>query len=412
MQLLTLRIWKVVGLLSIGTVLLGGCAKNKAAGKSDPPPVTVSKPIVKEITDYYEFPGQTAAVGEVEVRARVTGYLKKVCFEDGQEVKKDDLLYEIDPEPYKADMDKALGESARLLAVLEKAKLDMARADRLRPSGAISEGEFEDRVAQYNITNAFIQTAEAAVRQAKLNLAFTKILSPIDGRVSQTRVTEGNLVQVGSNDSNVLTTVVTTNPIYVKFNIEEPVLLKYAQTSWGAERAVNLGRIKDLKIPVEIGLENEEGYPHAGILDFVDNKLDRTSGTIPARGVLDNPNQSFSPGQYVRVRIPFGKPHKAVMITERAIGKDQKLKYLLVVKKENIVEKRQVKVGALVDGLRVIESGLDPNDDVIVIGLQRAREGFPVSPHKPEKENVAGQSPAPSVAAISAQSGAARTEKN
>jgi RND family efflux transporter MFP subunit len=411
MQLNCLRVRKSVAILAASIFIVSGCAKPKVTVKQDPPEVTVSKPIVKEITDYYEFPGQTAAVGDVEIRARVTGYLKKVNFEDGQEVKKGDLLYEIDPDPYQADLDKAQGEIARLQAVMEKAKLDVARAERLRPSGAVSEGEYEDHVAQYNITKAFLRSAEAVVRQAELNLSFTKILSPIDGRVSRTRITEGNLVQVGSNDSNVMTTVVTTNPIYVTFNIEEPVLLKYAKSSWGVERPVTMGHIKELKIPVEVALENEEGYPHVGVLDFVDNKLNRTSGTICARGVLDNPNQSFSPGQYVRVRIPFGKPYKATMIGERAVGRDQKLKYLLVVNEKNVVEYRPVKVGYLRDGLRIIESGIGPDDDVIVNGLMRARPGITVKPHT-ETKNIAAESPASTPAAQSAKAGSVAAAKN
>ncbi|MGD0517281.1 MAG: efflux RND transporter periplasmic adaptor subunit, partial [Thermoguttaceae bacterium] len=271
-------------LLGIVLIALTGCGK-PAQGLVVPPPpeVTVSNPVSREVTDYYEFPGQTAAVGEVEVRARVTGYIVKVNFEDGQEVKKDNLLFEIDPRPYQAALDRAKGESNRLKAVQEKAKADMARSDRLRPSGAISEDEYEQHAAQLAIAKASIQTAEAAVRDAELNLEFTKVVSPIDGRVSRARITEGNLVQPGTAESMVLTTVVTVDPIYVYFNIDETALLKYVDRKWQSGEAAHPSRIKDQNIPVEIALAKEDGFPHKGILDFIDNKVDSKTGTIRAR---------------------------------------------------------------------------------------------------------------------------------
>jgi RND family efflux transporter MFP subunit len=381
-------------LLGIVLIALTGCGK-PAQGLVVPPPpeVTVSNPVSREVTDYYEFPGQTAAVGEVEVRARVTGYIVKVNFEDGQEVKKDNLLFEIDPRPYQAALDRAKGESNRLKAVQEKAKADMARSDRLRPSGAISEDEYEQHAAQLAIAKASIQTAEAAVRDAELNLEFTKVVSPIDGRVSRARITEGNLVQPGTAESMVLTTVVTVDPIYVYFNIDETALLKYVDRKWQSGEAAHPSRIKDQNIPVEIALAKEDGFPHKGILDFIDNKVDSKTGTIRARGNFDNSKQYLTPGLFVRVRIPFGKPHQAMLISERAIGTDQRQKYLLTVNKENVVEYRRVKVGSLHDGLRVIESGIGPDDRVIVNGLLRARPGTTVKPHTDDK-GIAAASPA------------------
>ena len=381
-------------LLAVGAMCWAGCVKDPPPAVNPPPEVTVSKPVSREVTDYFEFPGQTAAVGEVEVRARVTGYLIKVNFEDGQAVKKGDLLFEIDPQPYQAAVDRAEGDLKRLQALLDKAKVDLKRSAKLRPSGAASQDEYEQREAQLKVHTASLQSAEAAVREARLDLGFTKISSPIDGRVSRTRITEGNLVQPGPGGSTVLTTVVTTDPIYVYFNIDEHALLKYEGAAWGSGKEIHPDRIKRLKIPVEIGLENEEGFPHAGVLDFVDNRVDQETGTIQARGVFDNAKHYLTPGLFVRVRIPFGKPHQALMVNERAIGRDQKQKFLLTVNKDNVVEYHEVKVGALRDGLRVIQSGIEAGDMVIVKGLQRVRPGLPVTPVAEEKGIAASAAPA------------------
>ena len=377
-------------LLAIVLVSFAGCGKSASALTAPPPPeVTVSNPVVREVTDYFEFPGQTCAVGEVEIRARVTGYIVKVNFEDGQEVKKGDLLFEIDPRPYQAALDRDQGELNRLKAVREKAEADLARSNRLRPSGAISEDEYEQHVAQLAIAKASIQTAEAAVRDAELNLEFTKVVSPIDGRVSRARVTEGNLVQPGTGEMMVLTKVVTVDPIYAYFNIDEPLLLMYVDRKWQSGEASHPSRIKDQNIPVEIALAGNDGFPHKGVLDFIDNQVDAKTGTIRARGNLDNSKQYLTPGLFVRVRIPFGKPHQALLITERAIGLDQKQKFLYTVNKDNVVEYRQVKVGSLQNGMRVIESGIQAEDKIIVNGLLRVDPGITVNPHTEDKGIVA-----------------------
>jgi RND family efflux transporter MFP subunit len=395
-------------------VFLAGCEKNASFARDatapPPPEVSVSKPISRDITDYFEFPGQTAAVGEVEVRARVTGYLLKVCFEDGQEVKKGAFLYEIDPRPYQADLDRAEGDLARLNALLNKAKADLLRAERLRPSGAMSQDEYEQCVAQLAVHKASIQSAEAAVRDAKLDLEFTRVVSPIAGRVSRTRITEGNLIQTGSGEATVLTTVVTTNPVYVYFNIDEPALLRYDRLDWRSGRETLPDRIKVLKVPVEIGLGNEKGFPYRGTLDFLDNKVDSKTGTIRARGVFDNAKQYLTPGLFVRVRLPIGKPHRAVLVSERAVGTDQGYKFLLAVNQQNVVERRQVKLGAIREGLRVVESGVGPDDWIIVKGLQRVRPGLSVQP-RPMAEGAVASS-APDRAGESAKDGPGQTAAN
>ncbi|MEN6494985.1 MAG: efflux RND transporter periplasmic adaptor subunit [Thermoguttaceae bacterium] len=375
-------------LLAIGLLTWTGCGgKTPAAVKPPIPEVTVAKPEARTVVDYVEFPGQTAAVGEVEVRARVTGYVVKIHFQDGQEVKKGDLLFEIDPRPYRLALDRAKGELARLRALADKAKADLARAERLRPSGALSLDDYEQAVANLKVHQASIQTAEAAVDEAELSLEFTRITSPIDGRVSRRLVTEGNLVQADSSDSSMLTTVVTVDPVYVYFNIEEPTLLKYERLGWRAGDKTLFSRIKELKVPVEIGLADEDGFPHVGQLDFVDNKVDPDTGTIRARGRFDKAKY-LTPGMFVRVRLPIGPPHQALLVSERAIGTDQRQKFVLTVDKDNVVRYRQIQLGSLRDGLRVVESGLKADDRIIVQGLQRARSGFPVSPHTAEKSTA------------------------
>jgi RND family efflux transporter MFP subunit len=314
-----------------------------------------------------------------------------VNFEDGQNVKKGDLLYEIDPRPYEAALDRARGELVRLHALLEKAKTDVARSERLRPSGAVSQDDYEQRKATLKVHQASIQIAEAAVRDARLNLEFTKITSPIDGRVSRTRITEGNLVQPGTNDAAVLTTVVTRNPIYVYFCVDEQALLKYQELALRQGKELHPKRLKDLKIPVEMGMPDEKGFPHVGVVDFADNKVDRTTGTLRVRGVFKNANEYLTPGLFVRVRIPFGEPHEALLTPERALQRDQADKYLLVVvkkavekEKKDIVEYRRVKTGMLRDGLRVIESGISRDDWIVVEGLQFAVPGSAVAPERRE----------------------------
>jgi len=364
------------------TVGLAGCEKAApAVNPTAPPEVTVARPLAREVTDYFEFPGQTEAVGEVEVRARVTGYLVKINFQDGQEVKKGDLLFEIDPRPYQALLDKAKGDLERLHALLDKAEIDLARSERLRPSGAVSQDQYEQHVSLLKVHKASIQSAEAALRDAQLNMEFTRVVSPIDGQVSRRNVTEGNLVQSGGGESTVLTTVVTIDPVYVSFNIDEPAFLKYKSRDWRLGQDGRPSYVKELKIPVEIGLPDEEGFPHRGVLDFLDNAVDRSTGSIRARGVFDNAKRYLTPGLFVRVRVPFGKPHPALLVSDRAVASDQRQKYLLTVGKDNVVQRREVKLGSLHGGMRVIESGIESGDLVVVSGLQRARPGKPVTPH-------------------------------
>jgi RND family efflux transporter MFP subunit len=379
-------------LLAASAILAAGCSKTEVAEARKPPQVIVAKPVSRPITDYYEFFGETAAVNEVEVRARVTGYIKTVNFVDGEIVDAGKLLFQIDPDPYQALLDRAKAELERLQAMLKKAETDVARAERLRPSGAVSQDEYEQDIAQLKIDQAWIHAAEAAVREAELNMKFTRVTAPIAGRVSRARIREGNLVQSGQGDAAVLTTVVSISPIYAYFHIEEPALMKYLDLGWKASGGTLPKRIEELKIPVEVGLAGEkDSFPFKGTLDFLDNKVDRGTGTICARGVFDNTKQNLTPGLYVRVRVPIGKEHPAVLVSDRAIVTDQKEKFVLRVNADNKVEFLPVTLGAKQFGLRVIEKGLSPDDRIIVAGTQRAHRGDTVDP-QPAKEPVAAAS--------------------
>ena len=371
-------------LFALFWMVISGCNQAQKGQTAPPAVVTVAHPTTKEIMEYFEFPGQIAPVKEVDIRARVTGYLTKIHFVDGEEVDAGELLYEIDPRPYEAALQRAEGELARLKAISAKAKTDLTRAERLLPSGAVSQDEYESRSSALAGAEASVVSAEAAVQDARLNLEFTKIHAPVTGRMSRTRITEGNLIQTGTDAVNVLTTIVTVDPVYVYFNVDERALLRYASLAKRDNLTTKLtdpDRIKSLNIPVEIGLENEDGFPHKGVLDFIDNEVDTKTGTIRARGVFENKDRLLTSGLYVRVRVPIGKPRKNLLIDEKAVNSNQREKFLWVVDKDNIARYRTVKIGGLHDGMRVIESGIEPDDVIIVKGLQRVRANAPVVPH-------------------------------
>jgi RND family efflux transporter MFP subunit len=368
--------------LAIMTIAAVGCeTKPPAVVELPPPEVTVCKPIAKEIIDYFpQFSGRTDATEEVEVRAQVSGYIVKINFKDGQEVKKGDLLVEIDPRPYQAALDKAKAEIDRCQALLVKSKADLARSEKLLPSGAMSREEYDQQIAARDMSTAQLEAAKAAVRDCELNLEFTKITAPIPGRISRARITAGNLVQAGMGGSSVLTTIVSTNPIYVYFDIDERTLLLSQQMAREEGKNPRADRISEVKIPVEIGLANEEGFPHQGIMDFVENKVDSNTGTIRVRAVFDNSDRQLTPGLFVRVRVPASEPKQALLVAESALGTDRDKKFLLVADKDSVAQYHQVRLGSAQGDLRVIEAGINADDWVIVNGIQRVRPGMKVTP--------------------------------
>ncbi len=370
--------------LALATCLtLPGCSKQStAAVKPAPTVVVVSNPVARKVTDYAVFTGRTEAVKSVEIRARVDGYLIRMPFKEGADVKKGDLLFQIDPRPYQAAYDQAAAQVALCKARLTQANADFARTVELgKTPGAISKQDVDRFAALQGEAAAQLQAAEATAASAQLNLEFTNVVSPIDGMVSRYYVTEGNLVQSGQmGGGTLLTKVVSVDPMYAVFSVDEQTLLY-------ARRLIREGKAKsarDSEIPIQLGLSDSDAFPYHGVINFVDNQIDTKTGTLLVRGVFPNKDKILSPGLMARVRVPIGEPHDALLVTERAIDTDQGQKILYVVNAKNEVMSRPIRMGALHSGLRVIESGINPGDRVIVNGLQRVRPGVVVEPKMAE----------------------------
>jgi len=364
-----------------------GCRKASLTAQG-PLPVNVVNVIEKEVNEWDEFTGRLEAVESVEIRPRVSGYITEIHFAAGAIVKKGDLLYVIDPRPYQADFDRAAAEQERLEAQLKLAQIELDRATDLRGKNTISASEFDQKAATYRGAFAAARSAEAAKNSAALNLEFTQIKSPIDGRVSDERITIGNLVQPGAGPENVLTTVVSVDPIYAKVDADENAVLKYVKLSEQGKRV----SARTAKIPAFVELGNETDFPHEGIIDFVDNRLDPGTGTIRARIVLKNWNPNFiTPGFFVRVRISGATPYRAALVDDKVISSQQGLKYAFVVKPDNTVERRILQTGAMFEGKRIIKSGLTGGEKVISTRLQIVQAGMHVTP-VPEQASPSGGS--------------------
>lgn len=341
-----------------------------------PPQVTVANPLVREVTDWDEFTGRLYAVKSVDVQARVNGYLQSINFKEGDIVNKGDLLYVIDPRPYKAVLDQSKAELSRARANLELAENDLSRAQRLYQSRAISEEELDSRSKQKQASLASLEAARAAVESAELNVEFTHIKAPISGRISRTRVTEGNLISGGTKDSTLLTTIVSLDPIYVYFTADEQSVLHYTRMDMAGMRKSS----RVAPNPVYLRLADEKDYMHKGHMDFVDNQIDMDTGTLRARAIVENPDYLLVPGMFADVKLLGQGPYEAILIPDAAINTDQTVKFVYVLGKDNIAERRQITAGSLHGDLRVIRSGLDKNDQVIIDGIQRVRPGSPVTP--------------------------------
>jgi RND family efflux transporter MFP subunit len=373
--------WSIGGLVVLAAVL-SGCDTTPPVAETPPPPVSVSQPLLREVIDYDDYEGRIAAIPTIEVRARVRGHLIKINFQDGQMVKEGDLLFEIDPRPYKADLDGAESQKAAAEASHRLARATAERDRRLAATGAVSRQDLDVSLGKEAVSLADVRKAEAAIGRVKLDLDYTKITAPITGKAGRAQVDVGNLVNTGGGET-LLTTIASVDPMYVYFDVPERALLRYRQhfrkspNSSGAEPSV-----KDLKIPVHVGLEGEEGYPRKGVIDFADNRVNPGTGTIQVRGVLDNPKRILDAGMRARVRVPVSDPHKALMVTERAVGTDQGRKFVYVVNDQNVVERRDVRLDRLSDGLQVVREGVKPEDWVIVNGIQRVRDGAKVEPKR------------------------------
>jgi RND family efflux transporter MFP subunit len=378
----------------IAAAILGGCSKKQAdIAPAAPPAIPVSLPVTREVTDYIDFTGRTEAKDSVSIVPRVTGYLMSAPFKEGAEVKANDVLFEIDPRPYQAQYDQAVGQ-----VLLNEARVKEAIADNLRAKelaktpGAISKQDLDRYQAAEEEAVAAVQAAKASLEIYKLNLNFCTVRSPIDGQISRYFLTVGNLV---NQDQTQLTSVVSVDPMYVYFDVDETTLSRIRQ-------AINEGRIERYQqgeIPVYLSLETEDNFPHRGTINFINNRVNSGTGSITVRGVIANPKPTngvrrFTPGMFVRVRLPIGKPHSALLVIDRAIGSDQGLKYAYVLDKENKVQQRRVETGPLQeDGLRVITSGLKPDEYVVVGGIQQVRPKMAIVPDKEPMPTLQGSIP-------------------
>lgn len=379
-----------LAIVALAAVLtLSGCAGDASAQHAAVPPpapqVTVAHVISRAVTDSETFSGRFDAVNHVDIRPRVSGYISSVNFADGTVVQKGQVLFVIDPRPYEADYQRAQADLDQAHAQAALARAEQIRAVNLFAAHAISKDEFDTRTANARQSAANVEAAKAAVAAAALNLTFTRVTAPITGRVSRAIVTTGNLV---TNGQTLLTTVVSLNPIYVQFNADEQAYLtfeRYAGNNGRKDapagtRSIGSAGPDALGNAVYVGLADENGYPHQGRLIFMDNSLDSQTGTIYARALLDNPDGQFVPGLFARVKLIGNDHYSAVLINDSAIGTDQTMRYVLLLGSDNKVEYRPVELGPLVDGLRVVRSGLKPGDTIVVNGLMRVRPGMQVSP--------------------------------
>ena len=373
-EVLVYRTLKTVSMALAVSALLVACARNEAAETPPPPPaVAAAKVVSKPVTEFDEFTGRFEAVERVEIRPRVSGYITAVQFQQGHEVRKGDILYVIDPRPYQATLKRAQAELARARTQLTLAQSERERATRLIEKHAISQEEFDVRTSGREQASANLAAAQAAVEAAQLDLSFTQVRAPISGLVGRAEVTPGNLVAAGQS---MLTTVVSIDPIYVSFDSGEQTFLK----SVGRELRGELQSQRNGQNPIWVGLADETGHPHEGKLVFLDNELDPATGTIHARGLLANADRHFTPGMFARVKLIGSSEYDALLINDSAIGTDQSVKYVLKVGAGNTVEYTPVKLGPLIDGLRVVREGLNADDVIIVKGLQQVRPGMPVTP--------------------------------
>jgi membrane fusion protein, multidrug efflux system len=368
------------GLGSLAVVLavaLSSCSEKPAPQATAAPPVTVAQPVQRTVTDWDEFTGRFDAVEEVQIRARVGGFVTSVEFRDGAFVKAGDLLYTIDARPFEAVAEQADGQLADARAKAELAKRDLDRGLTLVQTSAVSEQLVDQRRQALQAAHAAETQAEGALKAAQLNIEFAHVLAPLAGRVSRHLVSVGNLVQGSEGSSTLLTSIVSLDPIYVYFDMDEATYVRNSRLWFEGKRPSS----RDTPNPVQVTLTGETKPSHDGHMDFVDNRLDVSTGTLRGRAVIPNHDLSILPGQFGRVRLIGSSPYEALLLPDTAIATDQSRKIVFVVKADDTVEARAVVLGPLDDGLRVIKEGLKPDDRVIVDGIQRARVGAKVTPH-------------------------------
>lgn len=367
-------------LLLLNVLLLAACGQQDAPSTPLAPPVDVATPLVREITDWDEFTGRLEAVQEVEVRARVSGYLQSVDFDEGALVAAGDPLYVIDPRPYQAILDQASAEVQRAQVGLDLANSELKRAERLFKTRAISEEQFDERTQAQRQALASLAGARATLQSAQLDMEFTRVTAPIEGRIGRTRVTPGNLVSGGDSNATLLTTIVSLDPIHLVFTGTERDYLRYLRLDREGARPSS----HDTGNPVRLKLSDEEGFVHEGVMDFVDNRIDRDSGTVTGRAVFENPDLVLVPGMFARVQLLGEGPYEAVLVPDSAISRDQAFRFVYVLDEDDVARRREVEPGRTEAGLRVIRAGLAAGERVVVSGLQRVRDGVKVAPNMVE----------------------------
>lgn len=381
------------GLVAVlASILLSACGESQQQQAAPPPPaVTVATPIQREIVDYDEYVGRFAAINSVEVRARVSGYLEKVHFTDGQVVKEGDLLFTIDKRPFQTALDQAKANLQRARADLAFAESDLERASQLVRDKTITQQVYDQRTQVKKVAEASVAAQEAAVRQTELDLEFTELRAPVTGRIGDRRVSPGNLVTGGAGGTTtLLATIVSTDPIWFEFTFDESSYLRYerlAAKSNGDDIATRGGSTQ-----VRLKLLDENDFVHVGRMDFIDNVIDKATGTIRGRAVFANRANILTPGMFARLQVPGSPRYEALLIPDTAIGSEQARKFVYVVRPDNSVAQKYVVLGPLSEGDRVIRSGLEPDDRVIVSGLMRVRPGVKVTPQ------TSGAAPVPTAA--------------
>jgi RND family efflux transporter MFP subunit len=345
-------------------------------GPPPPPEVIVETPAVGQITDYEDFTGRTVANKTIEIRARVTGYIDKVNFHanEGRDVEMGSVLFEIDPRPYEAEVARANANLQQAATRLKRVELDYERARKTVATRTITQEQFDQVAGDRAEAKAQVEIMKANLDLAQLNLNYTKVKAPISGRVSRTQLDQGNLVRA---DDTVLATIVAMDPMYGYFELDERTLLRLRRA---VDQEGTISTRNEKSVPVKMALADEEGYPHDGVVNYFDNQLDPSTGTLQARGVFDNPDRMLSPGMFVRVRLPIGQPYQALLLSEQALGTDQGQKFVYVIDDQNKAQYRRVQVGKLERGQRVILGGIAEGDRVVVSGLQRVRPGVQVNP--------------------------------
>jgi multidrug efflux system membrane fusion protein len=365
----------VLGSMLFAAQILVGCDSKPTTGSAPPPPpVTVARPLQKTITEWDEYTGRFTAVESVDVRARVSGFIDSIHFNEGQIVKQGDLLFVIDPRPYRLAVEQAKADVERAKAKLEIASLDVQRGTPLIRSQTLTEREFDTRKSTERDAAGQVASAEAAVKQAELNLEWTEVRAPIGGRISDKRVDAGNLITGGATGATLLTVIVSIDPIHFVFDGSEADFLRYVRLAAAGGRPSS----RDVQNPVSVRLADETEYKHQGRMNFVDNVLNPKTGTIRGRAVFDNKDGLLTPGFFGRLRL-FGGEHEALLVPDAAVASDQSSKIVFTVADDGTVGTKLIELGPMVDGLRVIRSGLAPSDRIVIDGLQRARPGQKVT---------------------------------